>query len=77
MLWQIYKIYLHNYYLAQDLTAELSLGEEAQTAYGIAFFDNCTIDTSITEDVFNEITASDKIIKIDLETNSLMSADEN
>ncbi len=75
--WQIYKIYLHNYYLAQDLTAELSLGEEAQTAYGIAFFDNCTIDTSITEDVFNEITASDKIIKIDLETNSLMSADEN
>ena len=68
---------MHNYYLAQDLTAELSLGEEAQTAYGIAFFDNCTIDTSITEDVFNEITASDKIIKVDLETNSLMSADEN
>ena len=37
--WQTYKIYLHNYYTAQDLTAELALGTSENLAQGNIYFD--------------------------------------
>ncbi len=73
--WQTYQIYIHNYYVAQDLTATLSLGDEAQTASGVAFFDNCIINTSITEETFNGIEAGNNTFVVDLATNSLTASD--
>lgn len=73
--WQTYKIYLHNYYTAQDLTAELALGTSENLAQGNIYFDNCTIDTSITEDDFTSAKSmSENVSAIDLVTDTLTMA---
>ena len=69
--WTTYSIYLHNYNASQDLTATLSLGNENETSTGRIFFDNCIIQTDLTEDDFNAVNASSNIIKTDLNTNLL------
>ncbi|MBQ7977606.1 MAG: hypothetical protein IJ301_03360 [Clostridia bacterium] len=74
--WQTYKIYLHNYFVSQTLTLSLSLGDENTSTTGVAFFDDCLIDTSITADDFSAVTASNTTFVLDLTENSL-TANEN
>lgn len=69
--WESYEIYIKNTFDAQDLTVSLTLGDENTPTSGVAFFDNCIIDTSITEETFNGITADDFTYVVDLTTNSL------
>ena len=76
--WQTYKIYLHNYYIAQDLTAELALGTSDNLAQGNIYFDNCIIDTSITEDDFTSAQGlSGNVSTIDLVTETLEMANSD
>lgn len=74
--WQTYKIYLHNYLTAQTVHLSLSLGNENTATTGVAFFDDCIIDTSITEDTFNAVTTNNNTYSVDLTKNSL-TANEN
>ena len=75
--WESYEIYIKNTFNAQDLTVSLTLGDENKPASGVAFFDNCIIDTSITEETFNGITASENTLIVDLTTNSLTAVTDN
>ncbi len=69
--WNDYTIYLHNYYVAQDIVAELSLGTEDQNASGRAYFDNVIVNTSLTEDAFNSANENSTTFVVDLSSNSL------
>ena len=66
--WQTYTIYIKNYYMALSLTPYLYLGTETQPTTGIAFFDNCILETT-TADVFTNATANNTtIFKVNLST---------
>lgn len=73
--WQTYKIYLHNYMTAQTIKLSLSLGNENTPTTGVAFFDDCIIDTSLTEENFNAVTENSTNLVVDLGKDSLTAND--
>ncbi len=76
--WKNYSLYIQNYLTEQNITATLALGAENESVSGYAFFDNVKIDTSITEETFNDVVANDTNVYVsNLNSNWLDATDTN
>ena len=73
--WTTYTVAIKNYNQDLELQLTLYLGNSSSPATGYAFFDNCTLNTSLTEDEFNGLTISENTKKIDLSTETITAND--
>jgi len=53
--WTTYTVYIKTYYSSIDLVPHLQLGNDSQPTTGVAFFDNCELNT-ITKAEYDEAT---------------------
>ncbi len=71
--WTTYSFALKNYGHDISLKLTLYLGDNSSPATGFAFFDNCSINTSLTEDEFNAL--GNNFTKVDLSSDQLTAND--
>ena len=73
--WTTYTLALKNYSNDINVRLTLYLGNSSTPSTGYAFFDNCSLSTSLTEDEFNSLATSSTVAKVDLSTEQLTAND--